>query len=92
LLCRHHGCELEIPLYPPYRFLRGDYGVFDCRGMAFSAASLKPLVRVCSNLRSNPKLKARDIVGYGVLQLAIRVPVVFFLCWLFAQYIPTFRR
>jgi hypothetical protein len=60
--------------------------------MAFSAASLKPLVRVCSNLRSNPKLKARDIVGYGVLQLAIRVPVVFFLCWLFAQYIPTFRR
>src|SRR6202050_901599 len=35
------------------------------------------------------KLKARDIVGYGVLQLAIHVPVVFFLCWLFARYIPS---
>jgi len=34
------------------------------------------------------KLKARDIVGYGVLQLMVHIPVVFFLCWLFAQYIP----
>ncbi len=34
------------------------------------------------------KLKARDIVGYGVLQLIVHVPIVFFLCWLFAQYIP----
>jgi short-chain fatty acids transporter len=34
------------------------------------------------------KLKARDIVGYGVLQLMVHVPVVFFLCWLFAKYIP----
>jgi short-chain fatty acids transporter len=34
------------------------------------------------------KLKARDVVGYGVLQLAVHVPVVFFLCWLFARYIP----
>lgn len=34
------------------------------------------------------KLKARDIVGYGVLQLMVHVPVVFFLCWLFAHYIP----
>jgi short-chain fatty acids transporter len=34
------------------------------------------------------KLKARDIVGYGVLQLAVHIPVVFFLCWLFAHYIP----
>ncbi len=33
------------------------------------------------------KLKARDIVGYGVLQLMVHVPVVFFLCWLFARYI-----
>ena len=38
------------------------------------------------------KLKARDTVEYGVLQLAIHVPVVFLLCWLFAQYLPTFRR
>ena len=34
------------------------------------------------------KLKARDIVGYGVLQLMVHIPVVFFLCWLFAHYIP----
>jgi short-chain fatty acids transporter len=34
------------------------------------------------------RLKARDIVGYGVLQMAIHVPIVFFLCWLFARYIP----
>jgi short-chain fatty acids transporter len=33
------------------------------------------------------KLKARDIVGYGVLQLMVHIPVVFFLCWLFARYI-----
>lgn len=32
------------------------------------------------------RLKARDIVGYGVLQLIVHVPVVFFLCWLFARY------
>ena len=31
------------------------------------------------------KLKARDIVGYGVLQLIVHIPVVFFLCWLFAR-------
>ncbi len=34
------------------------------------------------------KLKARDIVGYGTLQLIVHIPIVFFLCWLFAQYIP----
>jgi short-chain fatty acids transporter len=33
------------------------------------------------------RLKARDIVGYGVLQLMVHIPVVFFLCWLFARYI-----
>lgn len=34
------------------------------------------------------RLKARDIVGYGVLQLIIHIPIVFFLCWLFARYMP----
>jgi short-chain fatty acids transporter len=34
------------------------------------------------------KLKARDLVGYSVLQMILHVPIVFFLCWLFAQYIP----
>jgi len=31
------------------------------------------------------RLKAREIVGYGMLQLAIHIPIVFFLCWLFAR-------
>jgi short-chain fatty acids transporter len=35
------------------------------------------------------RLKARDIVGYGMLQLMVHIPVVFFLCWLFARYIPS---
>jgi short-chain fatty acids transporter len=34
------------------------------------------------------KLKARDIVGYGVLQMIVHVPIVFFLCWFFARTIP----
>ncbi len=33
-------------------------------------------------------VKARDLVGYSVLQLFIHIPLVFFLCWLFAQLIP----
>src|SRR5712691_13159305 len=32
------------------------------------------------------KLRARDLVGYGVLQLMALIPTVFFLCWLFARY------
>jgi len=39
LLCRHHGCELEIPLYPPHRFFNRDYSVFDCGSML----SVKPI-------------------------------------------------
>ncbi|MGZ4813915.1 MAG: short-chain fatty acid transporter [Terriglobales bacterium] len=34
------------------------------------------------------RLKAREIVGYGMLQMIIHVPIVFFLCWLFAQQLP----
>jgi short-chain fatty acids transporter len=34
------------------------------------------------------RLKARDLVGYGVLQMIVHVPVVFFLCWYFAHAIP----
>lgn len=33
-------------------------------------------------------MKARDLAGYSVLQMIIHIPIVFFLCWLFAQYIP----
>jgi hypothetical protein len=40
LLCRHHGRELDIPLYPPYRFFHRDYSGLDCGGMAFSEAKL----------------------------------------------------
>jgi short-chain fatty acids transporter len=34
------------------------------------------------------RMKARDLVGYGTLQLLVHVPVVFFLCWFFARTIP----
>ncbi len=34
------------------------------------------------------KLRARDLVGYAVLQMFLHIPIVFFLCWLFAQYLP----
>ncbi len=34
------------------------------------------------------KLRARDLVGYGMLQLMVQLPVVFFLCWLFSLSIP----
>ena len=34
------------------------------------------------------KVRARDLVGYGILQLAVQLPVVFFLCWLFGRLIP----
>jgi short-chain fatty acids transporter len=31
------------------------------------------------------KLKARDVVGYGLLQFLVNLPIVFFLMWLFAR-------
>jgi short-chain fatty acids transporter len=34
------------------------------------------------------RVKARDLVGYSVLQMLLHIPLVFFLCWLFAKYIP----
>jgi len=34
------------------------------------------------------KIRPRDLVGYTVLQLLVLAPVVFFLCWLFAQTLP----
>jgi short-chain fatty acids transporter len=30
------------------------------------------------------KLRARDLVGYGMLQLIVQAPIVFLLCWAFA--------
>jgi len=40
VLCRYHGCELEIPLYATYRFLNGDYAVPDFGGVAFIAVGI----------------------------------------------------
>jgi len=34
------------------------------------------------------RLRARDLVGYGLLQLLVQAPIVFFLCWLFARHLP----
>ena len=34
------------------------------------------------------RLKARDLVGYGMLQLMVHIPIVLFLCWWFARMIP----
>jgi hypothetical protein len=34
------------------------------------------------------RIKARDLVGYSVLQMFIHIPLVFFLWWLSAQSIP----
>jgi len=34
------------------------------------------------------RLKARDLIGYSVLQLLAQMPVVILLCWLLARYIP----
>ena len=33
-------------------------------------------------------VRARDLAGYCVLQMLLHIPLVFFLCWLFALYIP----
>ena len=38
MLWRDRGCELVIPLYPPYRDFNRDYSVFDGGGMAFREA------------------------------------------------------
>jgi short-chain fatty acids transporter len=33
-------------------------------------------------------VRARDLAGYSILQLVFHMPVVFFLCWLFARTLP----
>jgi short-chain fatty acids transporter len=33
------------------------------------------------------RLRARDLVGYGLLQLVVQAPIVFFLCWFFARHL-----
>jgi short-chain fatty acids transporter len=33
-------------------------------------------------------VRARDLAGYSILQLAFHAPIVLFLCWLFAQTLP----
>jgi hypothetical protein len=46
LLCRYHGCELEISLYHTHRVLGPDYIMFDCGGMAFSEAGFRTSVEI----------------------------------------------
>src|SRR5258708_13107609 len=53
LLRRHHGCELEIPLYHPHRFLNRDYIVFDCGGVAFSEAGFHASIAIGRKEDSN---------------------------------------
>ena len=55
LLCRHRGCELEIPLYHADRFLNRDYIMFDGRGMAFSEAGFHASAAIMSE-RIQPAL------------------------------------
>ncbi len=33
------------------------------------------------------KIRARNVVSYGILQLLVQIPVVFFLCWFFSRHI-----
>ncbi|HTP27133.1 MAG TPA: TIGR00366 family protein, partial [Anaeromyxobacteraceae bacterium] len=33
------------------------------------------------------RVKARDLVGYSVLQMLVHIPLVVFLCWLFARHL-----
>jgi short-chain fatty acids transporter len=33
-------------------------------------------------------VRARDLAGFSILQLLVHAPIVFFLCWLFAQTLP----
>jgi hypothetical protein len=72
LLCRHRDCELEIPLYPPYRFFNRDYRVFGCGGMAFSEANLKSfaLVPAClmSRTRTQPFWRLRSYCWWMAIQ------------------------
>jgi len=34
------------------------------------------------------KLRARDLVGYGMLQLIVHLPLVYLLCWLLTWFVP----
>lgn len=34
------------------------------------------------------RLRARDLVGYGMLQLIVHVPLVYFLCWALTYFVP----
>ncbi|MEQ1948098.1 MAG: TIGR00366 family protein [Bryobacteraceae bacterium] len=36
------------------------------------------------------KLRARDLIGFTMLQLIVNTPIVFFLCWYFAKNLPYF--
>jgi hypothetical protein len=73
LLCRHHGCELEISLYPPYCFFSRDYSVFGCGSVAFSEANSNITMNIYAHVKTalttalmchGGKVLAIDEVGY----------------------------
>jgi hypothetical protein len=53
LLCRYHGCELEISFYPTHRVLNRDYIMFDYSGMAFSEAGFHASIAIVRSGDSN---------------------------------------
>jgi len=55
-----------------------------------ASEALPNLVNLFWMLRLLGSLKpqARDLAGYGMLQLVVQLPIVFLLCWLFSLSIP----
>ena len=66
VLCRAHGCKLDVPLYPPYPFLIRDYNVFDCSGLAHIEDRLN-LDRECNRpvLSRSPVSRQESVHGEG---------------------------
>ncbi len=67
------------------RYIAGQHA-FD----AFAQKLLAKLWVTCDSIFILPllgilRLRARDLAGYGLLQLAVQAHVVFFFCWLFAR-------
>jgi len=59
--CRHHGCELEVPLYHTHCFLNRDYIMFDCSGMAFSESGFYASIAIGSERCQTAPLPTRPI-------------------------------
>src|ERR1041385_629724 len=72
LLCRHHGCELDLPFYHTHRFLNRDHIMFDCGSMAFSEAGF-----LTSSARVRPLKKIYcGRVAHSALESTSRRPLL----------------